>query len=199
MTHQHQISSKICRSIINPTTRFSNPTCLTPRTEVHFERKAEKKHTAHKEREGMKKRDIKLKYPDAAKADALIDRLHKAGLWHYDPDFDGDKEEGTVLQLYCLLESLLELINYGNQLKFFIPEIKMPNNPMTFRFINYGNQLTFFIPQIKMPNNPMTFGFYPHWFSRRFTTMLAMATRSCRMIQRPSRHPSQPGPKVTSN
>lgn len=45
----------------------------------------------------------------------------------------------------------------------------------------------------------MTFGFYPHWFSRRFTTMLAMATRSCRMIQRPSRHPSQPGPKVTSN
>lgn len=71
MTHQHQISSKICRSIINPTTRFSNPTCLTPRTEVHFERKAEKKHTAHKEREGMKKRDIKLKYPDAAKADAL--------------------------------------------------------------------------------------------------------------------------------
>lgn len=115
MTHQHQISSKICRSIINPTTRFSNPTCLTPRTEDHFERKAEKKHTAHKEREGMKKRDIKLKYPDAAKADALIDRLHKAGLWHYDPDFDGDKEEGTVLQLYCLLESLLELINYGNQ------------------------------------------------------------------------------------
>ena len=121
----------------------------------------------------MKKRDIYVKYPDKTKADALIDRLHKAGLWHYDPDFDKDKEEGTVSQLF-ILDSLLESINYGNPLAFFIPEIKMRNNPMTFRF-------------------------YPHWFSRRFTTMLAMVTRSCRMTQRPRPHPSQPKPKVTNS
>jgi len=76
-----------------PESYLSNFTCPIPRTEVHFERKAEKKHTSHKEREGMKKRDIYIKYPDKAKADALIDRLYKAGLWHHDPDFKNDTEE----------------------------------------------------------------------------------------------------------
>ena len=41
----------------------------------------------------MKARDIYLKYPNKDKADALIDRLYKAGMYHYDPDFPSDKED----------------------------------------------------------------------------------------------------------
>ena len=70
-----------------------HPTVFNPRTEVHFERMAERKHTASKLREGMKPRDIYVKYPDKKKADELIGRLFKAGMFHYDPDFPQDRED----------------------------------------------------------------------------------------------------------
>lgn len=63
------------------------------RTELVFERKAENKKTSRKEREGMKPRDIHLKYPDKVKANALMDRLFKAGMYRYDPDFPKDSED----------------------------------------------------------------------------------------------------------
>ena len=64
-----------------------------PRTEVHFERRAERRHTTKQGREGMKKRDIFLKYPDKSKATDLINRLYKGGLYYFDPDFPRDEED----------------------------------------------------------------------------------------------------------
>ena len=83
-----------------------SPIFSHPRTEVHFERRAEKRHTSHKEREGLKARDIRLKYPDQNKATTLIDRLTKAGMWYYDPDFPSDREEPG-------LETVSHFIQFG--------------------------------------------------------------------------------------
>ncbi|CAK9000504.1 unnamed protein product, partial [Durusdinium trenchii] len=65
--------------------------------EVEFQRRAESKKTSRSQREGMKARDIKKKYP-AAKADALIQKLHKSGVFYYDPDFPNDDEERAPVQ-----------------------------------------------------------------------------------------------------
>ena len=57
------------------------------------------KKTSRSQREGMKARDIKKKYP-AAKADALIQKLHKSGVFYYDPDFPNDDEERAPVQRF---------------------------------------------------------------------------------------------------
>lgn len=57
-----------------------------------MERKSEKEVLARSQREALKARDIKLKYP-APKGDQLIASLKKRGLWYYDPDFPQDEED----------------------------------------------------------------------------------------------------------
>ena len=62
------------------------------RTEVEIQRKAERTVLNRKQRAGTKARDIQKAYPPS-KADALIKKLHTAGLWYWDPDFPKDEEE----------------------------------------------------------------------------------------------------------
>ena len=62
------------------------------RVETYMERRAERKVTATNKRNGKKMRDILKLYPKA-KAEALIEKLTKKGLWYWDPDFPEDKEE----------------------------------------------------------------------------------------------------------
>ena len=62
------------------------------RVEVEFERRAERKSSSKKSRSGTKARDLYKKYPKE-KADLLMKKLKEKGMWHYDPDFEGDEEE----------------------------------------------------------------------------------------------------------
>ena len=60
--------------------------------EIHLERKAEKRVTATKQREGKKAREIYKLY-SKTKADDLMRRLRERGLYHFDPDFPKDEED----------------------------------------------------------------------------------------------------------
>ena len=71
-----------------------------------IQRKTEKSTLARNERQGMKARDIRLKYPDSQKSETLINSLRRRGLWYFDPDFPQDEEDWFE----CLLNFTL---NFG--------------------------------------------------------------------------------------
>lgn len=66
-----------------------------------MKRKSEKVTLNRKQREGLKARKIHQKYP-RPKAEKLILSLKKRGLYYFDPDFEGDEEDWTILWIHCL-------------------------------------------------------------------------------------------------
>ena len=60
--------------------------------EVTIERKAEKVTLNRKQREGMKAREILVKYPEP-KAKKLMASLKERNLYYADPDFPSDEED----------------------------------------------------------------------------------------------------------
>lgn len=103
---------------LNPSNIFPFPTIAhqpliethPPRTAVLIKRRTEKTVLSRKQREGMKAREVYLKYPKQ-KADALMKSLREKGLFHYDPDFEGDEEDRLLqgnqhnMKWYCYLPS----------------------------------------------------------------------------------------------
>ena len=66
----------------------------TLRVEVSIQRRSERITTARSEREGLKARDILVKYPEE-KAKTLMASLRSRNLWYFDPDFPQDEEDCT--------------------------------------------------------------------------------------------------------
>lgn len=63
------------------------------RVALNLERAVEKKVEAQGGREGVKARNLVPKYCTEEKKAKLIDRLTEQGLWSWDADWPGDKED----------------------------------------------------------------------------------------------------------